>query len=154
MSTRATSSVVGIALLVLVAVLSSAVVGATVFDIAPTENGPPRVSFTASADATADRIAMTHRSGDPLTVSNLRLEISVGGEPLAEQPPVPFFASPGFESGPTGPFNSATDGKWQAGETGAVRLATTNSPQLHPGVRVTIEVYTENYRLATLTARA
>lgn len=154
MSTRATSSVVGIALLILVAVLSSAVVGATVFDSTPTENEPPRVSFTASADGPADRIAMTHRSGDALTVSNLRLEISIDGEPLAEQPPVPFFAAPGFESGPTGPFNTATDGRWQAGETGAVRLATTNSPQLHAGARVTIAVYTENYRLATLTAQA
>lgn len=154
MSTRATSSVVGIALMVLVTVLSSAVVGATLLELSPDERGPPRVSLTASADASQDRIALTHRSGESLAVSDLRLEILIDGKALATQPPVPFFAAPGFESGPTGPFNTAADGTWQAGETGTVRLASTNSPQLSAGATVTVHVYTENYRIATVTARA
>ena len=154
MSARATSSVVGIALMVLVTVLSAAVVGATLLDATPETRSPPRVSLTASADATRDRIALTHRSGDSLAVSDLRIEIRIDGTPLSEQPPVPFFAAAGFESGPTGPFNTAADGTWQAGETGAVRIADTNSPQLASGATVTVRVYTEHYRIATVTARA
>ncbi len=140
--------------MVLLTVLSSAVVGATVFGIGPTDSAPPRVSMSASADAARDRIALTHRSGDSLAVSDLRIEIRIDGTPLREQPPVPFFAASGFESGPTGPLNSAADGTWRAGETGAVRIADTNSPQLTTGATVTVHVYTEHYRIATVTARA
>ncbi|WP_136717480.1 type IV pilin N-terminal domain-containing protein [Halorientalis salina] len=154
MSTRATSSVVGVALLVGITVLSTAAVGTAVLDIVPSESGPPRVSFTASADAADDRIALTHRSGESLTVSDLRIEVRIDGEPLAKQPPVPFFAAAGFESGPTGPFNAAADGTWRAGQTAAIRIAATNSPQLSAGAVVTIRIYTEQYQLASVTATA
>lgn len=140
--------------MVLLTVLSAAVVGATLRDVTPESRSAPRVSITASADAARDRIALTHRSGDSLTVSDLRIEIHVDGERLANQPPVPFFAATGFESGPTGPFNTAADGTWQAGETGAVRIADTNSPQLATDATVTVHVYTEHHRIATVTARA
>jgi FlaG/FlaF family flagellin (archaellin) len=153
-STRATSSVVGVALLVGITVLSTAAVGTAVLSIAPAESGPPRVSFTASADAAADRVALTHRSGESLTVSDLRIEVRIDGEPLAKQPPVPFFAAAGFESGPTGPFNAATDGTWRAGQTAAIRIASTNSPQLSDGAVVTVRIYTEHYRLASVRATA
>lgn len=154
MSRRATSPVVGVVLLLLVTVLVATVLGGTVVTDSASTDSPPRVSLTASADASQDRIALTHRSGDPLSVGELRLEISIGGDPLEKQPPIPFFAASGFESGPTGPFNAATDGEWQAGETAAFRLAGTNSPQLSPGVTVSIAVYTDEYKIATLTTRA
>lgn len=147
-------SVVGIALLVAVTVLTATVVGATVFGTATTDDPTPTVSLSGSADATRDRIALTHRGGDTLNVSRLRLEITVDGEPLARQPPVPFFAATGFESGPTGPFNTATDSTWRAGETAAVRLAGTNSPELTEGARVRVRVYSDGVRLATVEATA
>lgn len=154
MSARASSSVVGIAVLTLLAVLLAGVVGAAVIDAAAGPPNPPRVTFEASADATRDRITLTHRGGDPLVVESLRLEIRIDGQPLAEQPPIPFFAATGFESGPTGPFNVRYDGDWTAGETAGVRLASTNNPQLTQGARVTIRVYTTHYRLATVETRA
>ena len=140
--------------MVLVTALSAGIVGVTVLELSPDEQEPPRVSITGSADAPTDRIALTHRSGDALAVRDLRLEIRIDGTALADQPPVPFFAAAGFESGPTGPFNTAADGTWEAGETGAIRIASTNSPQLSAGATVTVHVYTENYRIATVTARA
>jgi hypothetical protein len=80
--------------------------------------------------------------------------VRIDGEPLAKQPPVPFFAAAGFESGPTGPFNAATDGTWRAGQTAAIRIASTNSPQLSDGAVVTVRIYTEHYRLASVRATA
>ncbi|MFB6143064.1 MAG: type IV pilin N-terminal domain-containing protein [Halorientalis sp.] len=150
---RGTSAVVAVALLSLVTVLAAGAVGTLAVGIAP-DGAPPRVVLSASADAGADRVALTHRSGEPLDVSRLRLVVHVGGRRLAHQPPVPFFAARGFESGPTGPFNVATGGAWRVGETATFRLASTNSPQLSPGVRVRVDVYRGRYRLASVTTRA
>jgi len=152
-STRATSPVVGVVLLTAVAVLAAATVGATVFGT-PVEETPPRAAVDLRADPAADRIAVTHAGGDVLAVDRLRVRVSVGGRPLDHQPPVPFFAATGFEAGPTGPFNSAADGRWAAGETAAVRLAGTNGPRLRPGVRVRVAIYSGGYRVATATTRA
>jgi FlaG/FlaF family flagellin (archaellin) len=150
---RGFGSVVGIALLVLVAVLAASVVGAATLSATP-DAAPPQVALAVSADAGADRIALTHRGGDALSVGRLRVVVHVDGERLAHQPPVPFFAARGFESGPTGPFNVADDGRWQAGETAAVRLAGTNSHRLSAGTRVRVVVYHGAYELATVTTRA
>jgi len=150
---RGLGSVVGIALLVLVAALAAGVVGAATLS-ATSDAAPPQAVLTASADAGADRIALTHRGGDALSVDPLRVVVHVGGERLAHQPPIPFFAARGFESGPTGPFNVADEGRWQAGETAAVRLASTNSHRLSAGSRVRIVVYHGEYELTTVTARA
>lgn len=151
--TRAVSAGIGVTLLALVAVLAAGVVGAATLAVAP-DAAPPRVAFTASADASADRIALTHHSGNALTVADLRVVVHIDGRRLAHQPPVPFFAARGFEGGPTGPFNVAHEGKWGAGETAAVRLAGTNSPQLSPGARVRVVVYRGEYELASVTTRA
>jgi FlaG/FlaF family flagellin (archaellin) len=140
-------------MLLLVTVLATAFFGAFLLPASP-EPDTQRVSLSASANATADRIALTHRGGDTLTVSDLRLEIHVAGEPLAKQPPIPFFAASGFESGPTGPFNPATDGEWASGQTATLRIAGTNSPQPQPGDQVTIHLYTEGQKLATVTVTA
>lgn len=150
---RGIGSVVGIALLVLVAALAAGVVGAATLSATP-NTPPPQVVLAASADAGADRIALTHRGGDALPVDRLRVVIYVGGERLAHQPPIPFFAAHGFESGPTGPFNVADGGRWQAGETAAVRLAGTNSHRLSAGTRVRVVVYHGAHELTTVTTRA
>lgn len=153
MTDRALSPVIGSLLLVVLTVGLATAVGAAVLDTDPAEPGP-RVRFSASADAATDRIAVTHRGGDTLSTADLRIEITVDGRPLEHQPPVPFFASEGFVSGPTGPFNSATDEPWTAGETAALRLAGTNAPLLDPGDAVGIDLYHGNSLVAHLETTA
>ena len=148
---RAVSSVVGTVVL-----LGVVVVGATaVFAAVPA--GEPATVPTARLDLTAeagpDRVALTHEGGDTLAVGALNLTVRVGGEPVAHQPPVPFFAATGFESGPTGPFNSAHDGRWRAGGTAAVVLASTNT-QLDPGDSVSVTVRTDTGVVARLETTA
>ncbi|WP_424017210.1 type IV pilin [Halorientalis pallida] len=154
MSTRALSSVVGVVLLLAVAVLTAAAVGVTALGAAPPDTGPTRAAFELRADADADRLTLLHRGGDPIAVSALRVRVRIDGRPLAHQPPVPFFAATGFESGPTGPFNTAADGEWQAGERASVRLAGTNDPEIAPGSQVTVELYLDGQKLAALETTA
>ncbi|AQL42872.1 hypothetical protein BV210_09170 [Halorientalis sp. IM1011] len=155
MSTRALGSVVGVVLLVGVAVIAAAAVGATALGAAPTgDDGPTRAAFDLRADADADRLTIVHRGGDTVAISELRVRVRIDGRSLAHQPPVPFFAATGFESGPTGPFNSAADGDWRAGERASLRLAGTNEPTLEDGSRVTVELYLDGRKLAELEAIA
>lgn len=144
---------VGSLLLVALTVGLAAVVGTAVLDTSVAEPAP-RAQFSLGVDAASDRIAVTHEGGEPVPVGPLRTSVTVGGEPLTEQPPVPFFAASGFRSGPTGPFNTATDGPWRAGQTAAVRLATTNDPLLEAGATVTVELYYDDTLIATLDAVA
>jgi flagellin-like protein len=111
-----------------------------------------RVAFSLSV--TGDRVALGYERGPPMRVADLRLDVSVDGEPLAHQPPVPFFSARGFRPGPTGPFNVGSDGVWTAGETGSVVVAGTNRPRLGPGRTVTVRLYERGSSrpLATLTA--
>lgn len=140
-------------MLVLVAVVLAAILGAGVAAFGMPEN-PPRTTVTATADADEDRIALTHVGGETLDVTELTVRITIDGVELAHQPPVPFFAATGFESGPTGPFNSAADPRWTAGETAGVRLAGTNAPQLTPGAHVTVTIYAGDARIAAVDATA
>lgn len=182
MTDRALSPVVGTLLLVAL-VLSTAVVVAAASDALVADasaraaaDAPGHASGLpgargASADPAAGRgsdpqptafslsltengIAVTYERGPTLDVSALRLRIDVDGEPLAFQPPLPFFAARGFRSGPTGPFNVAGDGAWSAGETGTLAVAGTNDPELEPGRTVTVRLYRDSSSrpLATLTA--
>jgi len=151
-STRATSSVLGIVLLTGVAVLAAVTVGVTLHDATP--SAPPQASLALEANASADRLAVVHRGGDPLRSDGLRVRVWVDGRPLRHQPPVPFFAATGFESGPTGPFNSATDGPWTAGERAALALASTNEPGLRAGASVRVTVYQGEHRVAVLRTTA
>jgi len=150
---RATTPVVGVALLVAVTVVAAAAVGSAVLAV-DRPDAPPRTALSLSADAGTDRIALRHEGGAALEVASLRVQVRVDGEPLAHQPPVPFFATTGFESGPTGPFNVATRDRWTAGEVAAVRLAGTNDPQLTPGATVRVRVYADGQQVADLTATA
>lgn len=149
------SPVVGVSLLALLAVLSAAVVGAAALEAVP-EGGvdTTRASLELRADAATDRLVLHHRGGDPLRVSDLRVRVTVDGEPLARQPPVPFFSARGFVSGPDGPFNAAHEGRWRAGERASVTLASTNSPQLTDGATVAVTVYLDDRRLASTAAHA
>ncbi|WP_254829728.1 type IV pilin [Haloglomus salinum] len=137
---RAVSPVLGSVLLVAVTVSLAAVVGSAVLSGAVPAEPPPRATLDCRADAATDRVTCVHGGGDRLDVRDLDVHITVDGEPLAYQPPVPFFAARGFRAGPTGPFNSAADPYWSAGESAAVRLAGTNRPGLTSDARVGVTV--------------
>lgn len=150
---RGVSPVTGVVLLTALTVLAAAGVFAAVV-VAPPDPAPV-ATFDAAADASGE-IRLTHRGGDPVAPADLRVRVRVDGEPLADQPPVPFFAADGFEGGPTGPFNSATDGEWRAGETASLRVADTNDPALTPGATVEVRLYAAAGRIAVVrtTVRA
>jgi FlaG/FlaF family flagellin (archaellin) len=149
---RGVSSAVAVAALLAVTVAAGAAVGGVVSTEAV---GPvPMARLSLSVDAGADRIALTHDNGETLSVEDLTISVRVAGEPLAHQPPVPFFAATGFVSGPTGPFNSAADPNWTAGERATVRLASTNSPTIDPGDHVSVTVRTAAGTVAHLETTA
>ncbi|MFC7069150.1 type IV pilin [Halobaculum lipolyticum] len=149
---RATASTVGVALLVAVAVVLSAAVGAVALGV----DRPHSPAPTAAVDLTvADgALVFTHRGGAPIDVGRLRVVVAVDGTRLRHQPAVPFFARRGFESGPTGPFNSAADPRWTAGETASFAVAGTNRPRIEPGATVEVSLFVRGSRLATLSASA
>lgn len=150
--TRGASPVVAIVLLTALTVAIAASVGAVV--TAQPADPPPVADLELSVDATADRVAVHHRGGDGLPGDSLEVTVRIDGELLDHQPPVPFFAARGFRSGPTGPFNPATGGDWQAGETASLRLASTNSPLIQPGDRVRVTIANERAVIGELQATA
>jgi len=128
-----------VAAVLLVAV--TVVVAAGVFAFVPAlPGGPPErrgVTATASSDGT---VALTLLSGPPLDPDSVEVRIAVDGQPLARQPPVPFFSASGFVSGPTGAFNAASSEDWTVGETVTVRIAGTNAPVPMAGDTVRVEL--------------
>lgn len=147
MADRAVTPVVAVVLLTAVTVVGATAVGAALTFEPPTK--APTAAFEADADATGT-ISVTHRGGDAVDPDSLRVTIRVDGDPLDEQPPVPFFSAAGFESGPTGAFNSATQDHWRAGETATLTVAGTNEPSLTRGSSVELRLYVEDVRLALL----
>ncbi|MFC7188000.1 type IV pilin [Halorubrum yunnanense] len=142
---RALAPVAGVLLLAITVVLAGGVV--TVALGAPAEPAP---TASLSLSATDDRITVAHRGGDALNASGLDVRVSVDGEPLARQPPVPFFSAAGFRPGPTGAFNAASDGDWRVGGEASFRVAGTNDPVLEPGRTVTLEISVDGRPVATL----
>lgn len=148
---RGASPVVAVVLLVGVTVVCAAGIGTVLFGQAAAVGDPaPRASLSLSV--TADRVALVHEGGDALDVSELRFRVAVDDERLAHQPPLPFFSARGFRPGPTGPFNSASDPTWTAGEVAAFQVAGTNRPTLDPGDEVTVEVYRGETPVVSLSA--
>ncbi|MFC6837181.1 type IV pilin [Halomarina ordinaria] len=155
MTDRAVSPVVAVVCLLAVTVAAAATVGVFAQGLAdsPTAAPAPTAALSLAVDAEDDELALTHRSGDPIDPDDLRLRVAVDGDPLARQPPVPFFSARGFESGPTGAFNSATGGDWRAGETARLRLAGTNTA-IEEGSHVTVRVWVDGRPVARLGVRA
>ncbi|MFB6134526.1 MAG: type IV pilin [Halanaeroarchaeum sp.] len=146
---RGVSPVIGSVTLVLISVLLVGAIGSSVVGaptLSPSADPPVVLSVAASDDGTVE---ITHEGGRALDLTQVDLRISVDGQPLAEQPPVPFFSTSGFAPGPTGPFNSASDNEWTVGETGAVRIAGTNRPSIDAGSTLTISVLNDGRTVAT-----
>lgn len=153
----ATAPVVGVVVLVGIvtiaaAALAAGLTGADVLSQATAE--PSRVALAASANASDDRVTLVHRGGDALVVEDLWVHVAVDGTPLTHQPPVPFFAAKGFQSGPTGPFNVGGNTRWTAGESASFAIAGTNAPQLEPGSEVLVRIYSDELKVAELQATA
>ena len=138
--------VAGVLLIAITVVLAGGVAAAALDG--PSATVPP--SAVLSLSATDDRIAIAHRGGDPIDVAAVTIRVSVDGEPLDEQPPVPFFSAAGFHPGPTGPFNSAGDDTLRVGETATFRVADTNDPTLRPGRTVTVDIAADGRPVARL----
>jgi hypothetical protein len=135
-----------------VALLVSLAVAGAALGLLP--DPAPTAAFALRADAATDRLVLTHRGGDPVDVRAATLRVAVSGQPLRHQPPTPFFAADGFRSGPTGPLNPESDGRWTAGERGRLRLAATNAPLLDPGDRVRATIRVDGRRVARVVVRA
>lgn len=134
----------------LLVVLAGTVMSAT-FCVESALTGPPP-SVSLSASASGDRIELVHRGGDQIDVQQLTVFVRINGNPLTEQPPVPFFAAEGFRSGPTGPFNSASPHDWSPGERASFRIATTNNPYPSDGDRIKIRLSVRGRPVTTVTA--
>ena len=146
---RAVSPVVGTILLILVTILLVGVIGTVVGGTAALD---PSVTQSVAVSASADdsgTITLEHEGGPPIDVRAVTVHVSVDGRPLEEQPPVPFFSASGFEPGPTGAFNSASDGELSVGEIATVTVAGTNAPAIGAGSTVTVRISQENQRLAS-----
>jgi flagellin-like protein len=148
---RGLSPVVGVVCLLAVTVVLATIVGVSAPVTIASE--PTVAAFETTVEPTGE-VRLTHQAGDPIDPGELRLRISVDGEPLAEQPPVPFFSAPGFESGPGGVFNSATADRWDVGETASLTIADTNAPSIEAGDTVTIRLYADGDRIASLETTA
>ncbi|MDB2236295.1 type IV pilin [Halorubrum ezzemoulense] len=140
--------VAGVLLIAITVVLAGGVAAAALDG--PSATVPP--SAVLSLSATDDRIAIDHRGGDPIDVSAVTIRVSIDGEPLDEQPPLPFFSAAGFHPGPTGPFNAAGDDTLRVGETATFRVADTNDPTLEPGRTVTVDITADGQPVASLEA--
>ena len=152
---RASAPAIGTVALVGVVVALALAVAASLTGVEPPAPAPaskPRLALVA--DAGADRLTLVHQGGDSLDTEACELTVRVDGTALTHQPPVPFFAATGFESGPTGAFNAAGSTTLRPGEHASLQLAETNAPALTPGARVTVRVATEEAVLAELETTA
>ena len=140
--TRAISPVLGVVLVLVMTITLSATLLSGISISVPDPS--PTASFDISADGSTNEIELSHHGGDAIDVSNLDVRVRIDGTELHNQPPVPFFAADGFESGPEGAFNSASDNILRAGEATSFRLAETNSPQLQAGSEVAVQITAGN----------
>lgn len=136
---------VAVVLLLAVTVIAAGVVAVSL----PSFSGEPPSPRGVSAEASSDgHIVVTLVSGAPVDVQQASVRVTVDGDNLRHQPPVPFFAARGFRSGPSGPFNLAADATWRVGELAGFRVASTNDPPLRRGDTVTVRVLVDGYAVA------
>lgn len=146
---RGISPAVGTVTLVLLTILLVAA-GTSVVGTAPLSATTPTGSVAISAAADdSGTITVSHDGGPPIDVEATSLHVTVDGRPLATQPPVPFFSARGFEPGPTGAFNSASDPRLRVGDEASFTMAGTNAPALEAGATVEVRVVRADRVLAS-----
>ncbi|SDK77748.1 type IV pilin [Natronorubrum texcoconense] len=151
--TRAVSRLVGVLALVAITVLLATMVavGASTWSL---ESAGPTAAFDLTVDGEESTVAIDHVEGDAVDVAELSVQITVDGEGLADQPPVPFVGADGFDGSPTGPFNAESDSEWRTGERAGVTVAGTNDPDIESGDTVGVTLVVDGTRIATLEATA
>ena len=149
---RGASAVVAVVVLCGLTIILATVVAGGLTGLQERAEPTPTAAMHLVVDG--ETLTLTHTHGDPLDVRALRMVVSVDNEPLRHQPPVPFFSASGFDPGPTGPFNSASDPEWTVGESASLTLAGTNSPTIKPGSTVTVELYQDDTRIVTTETTA
>lgn len=146
-----TAALGGIMLLGLVVVLAASL-GIVLVDVG--ETAGPTAPVALDLVVTGDTFRFTHEHGEPLDVRTLTMTVEVDGEPLAEQPPIPFFSAAGFSPGPTGPFNTAADPEWNVGETASFTVAGTNAPEINPGSTISVRLHRDGMTVLTVETTA
>ncbi|ELY41215.1 type IV pilin [Natronorubrum tibetense] len=151
--TRAVSRLVGVLALLAITVLLATMVavGASTWSL---EAGGPTAAFDLTVDGEESTIAIDHIEGDEIDVAELSIRITVDGEELTDQPPVPFVGADGFDGSPTGPFNAESDSEWRTGERASVTVAETNDPTVESGDTVGVTLVVNGTRIATLETTA
>ncbi|MFW6320438.1 MAG: type IV pilin [Halohasta sp.] len=150
--TRASAPIIGGVLVVGLTVVVATGVGIALLDTDSTPEPQPTAAIDLSVDG--ETLRFTHEQGEALDVGALSVRIAVDGEPLDDQPPVPFFSAAGFEPGPTGPFNTASDDEWTVGETASLTVAETNSPEITSGSTVSVRFTTDEGTVIRTETRA
>ncbi len=150
---RAVSRLVGVLALLAITVLLATMVavGASTWSL---ESGGPTAAFDLAADGETSTVAIDHLEGDEIDVAELSIRITVDGEELTDQPPVPFVGADGFDGSPTGPFNAESDSEWRTGERVSVTVAETNDPTVESGDTVGVTLVVNGTRIATLETTA
>lgn len=150
-SDRAFAPIAAVCLLLLVTVLGGGFAAIVTGAADPIDPAP-----TAALSVTVEGAAVTveNRGGDALDVPALRIRVRVDGDPLAEQPPVPFFSASGFEPGPTGAFNSAGTTTLAPGGRATFVIAGTNDPVPTPGATVEVRIDDGSTPVARLSTTA
>lgn len=138
---RAAVPVVGTVLVIALTVVVALLLTTALLGVGSTSEPTPTAAIELSVEE--NTLVFSHNHGEPLNVTAISIRIAVDGEPLDEQPPVPFFAASGFDSGPTGPFNSASDNEWRVGQTASLTVADTNTPTLDSGSTVSVRITTD-----------
>ncbi|WP_255193529.1 type IV pilin N-terminal domain-containing protein [Natronobeatus ordinarius] len=150
---RGVGPLVGVVLLVAITVCLVAVVAAVVgaWSLEPAGS---TAAFALDVDADRNAVTIEHVAGDPVDVAALTVWVEVNGEPLADQPPVPFVGAEGFYGTPEGPFNAEAEPRWIAGERATFRIAETNAPTVEAGDEVVIRLAVDGRTIAELSATA
>lgn len=150
---RGVAPIIGVVLLVAVTVALATVVAVATGGLSP-EPVQTTAAFDLRADGDEETITVEHVAGDPIDVDELSVTIAVNGETLAHQPPIPFAGATGFDQAPSGPFNSASESTWTAGERSTVSVAGTNDPAIEPGDTVSVTLAVGGRQIAALETTA
>lgn len=86
---RGVSPVIGAVLMVGITVILAAAIGAMVLDMGATAEPAPQASLSASVDAVTDELTLSHRGGDGLPSTRVRLVLSTDDERLVLGPAAP-----------------------------------------------------------------
>jgi FlaG/FlaF family flagellin (archaellin) len=155
MTERAVSTIPAIVLLTLLTIALGVGIAATSQQVHaaghdPCQATPIAVGFTVDGPV----LRVTHLAGPPLSLDNATTTITVDGDPLRHQPPLPFFAARGFQAAPTGAFNSGSDGTFSVGEDASMQIAQTNHPWPDRGSAVRLMIRSHGCTTIDVSARS